>query len=392
MKRAGKFKNLAVIILMLVAVLQINILWFDKISDHNFFCWFYNTQNPTQDDSMSENNSLAENFKMIVKQDQGFCIVYKPSMKQKQISDSFIRQILDNGKFILEDITQDNFFMTEIYNAVCVYDYDFFISNQDFCSCYQKKISNISQAELFNKIFFYDTNEVIFFNSDLNKIYKYALKNKSGSSIPMKQFNLISKDIYSYDRQNNFFYPSYIHKIKATNPYAENSELLMNTVSSKLANFFDNPATKNVENINNIFTFSNGFVSVKYLPNNILEYKNYRSQEKGSSLALDYLAATNFIKNDPYIKNDFILKSYERKDNQYEFYFDYYINNMPLELDKSFLQKNTIRSFIHVTVKNSLVINYEKITFNFGIDSNVIDNKLRHYHKYIFDGALLFQK
>ena len=311
-----------------------------------------------------------------------------------------IKKILDNGKFILEQDVQEDFFDKEIYKAICVYDYNFFINSQDFCICYQKKNNNnISRVNLFNKIFLYDNGEVIFFNSGLNKIYKYSLKDKENKKANLDLNNFISKikleqeHIFLYDNKNHFFYPEQIRDLKIINLYAENNELLMNTISKKLDNFFDNPATKNIENINNIFTFSNEFVLVKYLPNNILEYKNYKSQEKESSLALDYLTAVNFIKNDSFIKNDFILKNYTQKDNKREFYFDYYINNISLELDNAFAKKNNIKNFICVTVKNNLVIKYKKITFNFEPDynNNKINNKSKRFKKYIFDGELLFQ-
>ena len=379
---------------MISAILQVNILWFDKISDHNFFCKYYDLKNPGQKDFLDidiNNNNIAENFKMIVRDNQNFYVLYKPDYKQKKISNMFIKKILDNGKFVLEQDVQDDFFSKEIYNAICIYDYNFFINSHDFCSCYQTKNNNIARVNLFNKIFLYDSGEIIFFNSSLNKIYKYNLKQKFDLGDFINEVKAASNNIFLYDTKNNYFYPDQICNLNIINLYAENSELLMNTISKKLDNFFDNPATKNIENINNIFTFSNEFVLVKYLPNNILEYKNYKSQEKESSPALDYLAAINFIKNDPVIKNNFILKNYSHKDNRSEFYFDYYINNIDLELDKTFSQKNNVKNFICVTVKNNLVIKYKKITFSFEPDNNKINNRLNRFKKYIFDGDLLFQ-
>ena len=60
-------------LLIIIAGVQVYILWFEKISDHNFF---YKIKS---DDNKIDFNGLADNFKMILRDKNNFCLIYKPS-------------------------------------------------------------------------------------------------------------------------------------------------------------------------------------------------------------------------------------------------------------------------------------------------------------------------
>ncbi len=356
----NKVKNVLIIVLAFAAIIQTNILWLEKISRHDFFYGIKNCEKKVL-------HSLAENFRMITKVGDNFSIIYKPNEDEKKITDFVITKVLDEGKFVE---SREFNFEDELSQAVCVYDYSFQISAENFSYCYAKKSGNISRVKMFDKIFFYDNGKVAFANTIENKFYQYRLKdNYSFENLPVSS-NLYDKN---FMRQN-------ISELEIINPYAENGEILMDTIAKKLDIFFNNSATKNSENINNIFTFYNESALVKYFPSNILEYTNYDTGNKNSDLLSDYLTAINFISKDVLITNDYILKNYEENEDESKFYFDYFVDNVPIEI------KNDFTNFICVTVRNNSVGKYKKFVFNFRPTQN---NLSGYFSNYIFYGNSL---
>ena len=104
-------------------------------------------------------------------------------------------------------------------------------------------------------------------------------------------------------------------------------------------------------------------------------------------MELNYLKAIDFITQDLCVKNNFILNSYKKNEDGYEFYFDYFINNLEIELEKDFALKNGIKNFIYVAVKNNIVVEYKKVVFNFVNENDFTD---RTFEKYFFKNDGLF--
>ena len=122
---------------------------------------------------------------------------------------------------------------------------------------------------------------------------------------------------------------------------------------------------------------------MKYHPENILEYTNYETQDKSSNLLSDYETAIDFIKRDECVTNSLILKKYVENANQNDFYFDYVINNMPIEIDNETAKDIKLNNFIYVSVKNGMVSKYKKIAFNFKMTDDFSQSKPI---KYIYKG------
>ena len=87
------------------------------------------------------------------------------------------------------------------------------------------------------------------------------------------------------------------------------------------------------------------------------------------------------------MKNNFILNGYKKNEDGYEFYFDYFINNLGIELEKDFALKNGIKNFIYVAVKNNIVVEYKKVVFNFVNEDDFTDET---FEKYFFKSDGLF--
>lgn len=367
----NKLKNFIIVVLVLSAVIQTNILWLENISYHNFF---YRVKGPEK----KIMHHIAENFRMITRKGKKFSITYKPDEQEKKVTDLAIINILDEGK--MSEQTKFNF-EDGLCKPIFIYDYNFCLSGENFARCYNKKANNISQINAFDKIFFYEDGTISFVDTLKKKLYKYKGKFVFYPEIS-ERYNFIF---------NKKFIPAEIISIpdiKINNPYAKNGDIFMNGIAKKLDMFFDNSATKNIENLNNIFTFSNESVLVKYFPSNVLEYTNYKNSNETSDIISDYAAAINFINDDVFVTNNYILKRYEENGNEHKFYFDYIINNLPIEIENDFAKKTGLDNCISISVKNNLVSKYKKIAFNFEHAQSYSSCKCE---KYVFNGILLSQ-
>ena len=103
----SKIKNFLLVLLIIIAGVQVYILWFEKISDHNFF---YKIKS---DDNKIDSNGLADNFKMILREKNNFCLIYKPSYTQKKFCNLIIKNLSEDN-FCLKKKVEDNFFDLEI--------------------------------------------------------------------------------------------------------------------------------------------------------------------------------------------------------------------------------------------------------------------------------------
>lgn len=381
----SKIKNFVLALLIIIAGVQVYILWLEKISDHNFF---YKIKQINKD--FDDNDCLADNFKMIVRENKNFYLVYKPDSKKKYFYDLMLKN-LEAKSFVFEKKVKDDFFGNEIYKAFCIYDYDFLINRNDFFACLDadKKINDF-KFDCFDKIFFYDHGSIVFFNSKNKFIYKFASKKKIKDEEWIKELKSDEKKIWFYDaNRKKFLCKGNKFNLKIINPYKINNELLMSNIAEKINVLFCNGSVKTSENVNNVFEFFNGDQEIaKYLPDNIIEYVNYKTEEKEVSLCSDYVKAVEFIKKDLCVKNSFILKDYKLNDDYaHEFYFDYFINNLEIGLNKDWGFKNGVKNFICVTVKNNVVLKYKKSVFNFANGDNWIDEIFERY--FFKDGFLL---
>ena len=383
----SKIKNFLLVLLIIIAGVQVYILWFEKISDHNFF---YKIKS---DDNKIDSNGLADNFKMILREKNNFCLIYKPSYTQKKFCNLIIKNLSEDN-FCLKKNVEDNFFDREIYKAFCIYDYNFLIEANNFF--YDLKNDTLANFKLkaFDKIFLYDDGRIIFFNSKNKIVCEYDLKEKIDYKDWFDEINAQEKKYWIYDDvKKKFLCVGKKNILGIINPYKINDELLMDNIAKNINVLFSFGSVKKIENVNNIFEFFNGAQEIiKYFPEHILEYKNYKKEiddknESSFDLELNYLKAVDFIMQDLCVKNNFILKGYKKNKDGYEFYFDYFINNLEIELEKDFALKSGIKNFIYVAVKNNIVVEYKKIVFNFVNEDDFTDET---FEKYFFKSDGLF--
>jgi hypothetical protein len=159
--------------------------------------------------------------------------------------------------------------------------------------------------------------------------------------------------------------------LNIVNPYAE-TELLMGVIEQHINVFFDNPSAKrSFMGEHNVYTFADTTTVVRYFQNNVLEYSRYRIGIGEVGLIGSFNVALNFIESDDHIVDEFFLAGFKQIDDEYVFYFDYIIENLPLILPEEYVGSDlpsghtSINHAIEVTVREGLVVNYRKIVYNF---------------------------
>jgi len=131
--------------------------------------------------------------------------------------------------------------------------------------------------------------------------------------------------------------------------------------------------------VNNILTYSDGQRTVRFFPDNIVEYvallNTTRNQE---GFASSLLAAFDMISKDKEIntpKNHIILSSYsfDEATGRYHFYFDYVRNNQIINIDDKFA-----RHPLEVHVARGQVVYYRRLMLYF---YDAIEIYLENSHK-----------
>lgn len=155
--------------------------------------------------------------------------------------------------------------------------------------------------------------------------------------------------------------------IYATNPYYIDKELLLSDLQNKTKSFF-NDGDKTWSRIDkDSFIFSSDNVIIKYFSNDMLDVSYYKSgTSKTTSIKDAYAIAHSFIENDIYVTNKFYLQYYEQEENKCTFYFNYYIENVPISVPEGSEQN----SHIKIVVENNSITSYKKLVYNYESLSN----------------------
>ena len=150
--------------------------------------------------------------------------------------------------------------------------------------------------------------------------------------------------------------------LEVLNPYAENGNVLMSSVDKKIDMFFPNPASKLPSQAGSVYTYSSEYIVVKYYPDGILEYSNYRapSTDTDDTFITAYLTALAFAARDTNIGNEYYLADYTFENDIWQLSFDYAIADLPVF--------SADRHAIEVSVSNGTVVEYSKITDVFAAD------------------------
>ena len=385
-KKIG-IKNILIFFLVFLAIYQTAYLWFESFSGYNLIYFlknrhlFYNNENTLEHNVESVIINVGEN-KFLRQYENIYISEYKKTF------DEAITETLSKGSYEYKE----KFDLKEIAsNKSILYIFDYDINSSDLDTVFGLDFKKVPKDIVYNTIaleafiedesylkatIFHteedDAHVFILKKEDLAKSIYYIIENFS--NFATKQ-DLSLLTISSGENTKSSFAPAFlegevfVNKIKATNPLEEDGGVLLSSLSKYVYIFFENYYSKFVPNIDDIYTYKDDNIVIKYYPNGVLEYVNYKTSSQTNesfySLAIDFLA------KDTNIKNEFYLTKYEKTEDGAIFYFDYKINNFPIVLSSELKEKTGMESMIEVTVAENEVQKYKRIVYEFEIDETL---------------------
>ncbi len=361
-------KNITIVLLMFTAFIQLSNIW--NINVQSFFGSNY---------AISYEEELALGIlvpsKVLVKKEDILRMAFNTSSVNTANSQELglLREIAQNG--VYKDIEKEGLTASQLVkDADIIYEYPGIIEHTlvgDTLS-----IKN-TQFEKFNVDFdnVYVNNslkEVCFYNSITEDISCFTLDNMNLAT--NYEYNENVGFVYS-DSDINFLVPTVINKdyynLTESNPYSDNSEVLVSTLESKINKYFRYPNEKWTIYGDGNYVFSGEDITVKYYTkNNILEYKNnFETSRKKTDVAAAYAIAKTFIQTDELVVNELVLKKQEKIENSYFFYFNPIINNTEVVFDSELLDY-----YIMIEVNNGVVREYKKYVMNYDTEFTVLYN------------------
>ena len=406
----GRTKIFIIAFLIILSIYQTANLWFENISNYRFFYYFKSLSNLQTEKSQVEyaeksiiinigNDKFIQNFNNISRSNA------------KQVFDEVISIAIRKGKFY----QAENFDISTILNNKCViYKYDYSTTGSEISTIFKSYSKNSLKIESFDLICIVpnvskrDEVQVIFFDTKNSKQYEFILNTSQGAKVYniINKFSLEEDHYYISSFKNGFdlFDKNLFILTWDTNHFNYNNILVQNPISidenisqdileDYIDVFFQNPSIKWHVNAEDTSTYSDESTVVKYNKAGILEYSNYKSGTSQSNKGIFdlYTIAINFLNTDTNIKNEYYLKKYIEDQDKVTFYFDYKINNLPINLAMQTKEKFSMDSMIEVTVSQSKVSKYKRIIFDFFISSqesylskdflNAIDNVIYKQYK-----------
>ena len=394
----GKLTNVAILILIAAAVFQTGKLWLENTESRNFFSFYSSVGKEIKDTDKNYDIIGPEKivvgygnkkFDMLYSGEKGNSIV---SLCEKVINDVFL-----SGSFIkTESINWEAY----IEGKAVIMKYPFYVSSGEYMKGYG--ISNSAFSESVKSINYIvvapgsgssESTYCYFIDGSTSEAYIFML---NGSESPSALYNAIQNMQYSDDDSMeyistvqsgmNIFDSIYVpqwtegeykyNPIKVSSPFmSETGEFDRNKLSECVNNFFDNYVSgEDASNVNNIYTFSNDNVVVKYYDNGVLEYYNYDigAADEEQSLSSAYTISESFIERDKMIIPDLYLSGVETRNDGLVFYYDYAVNNIPVKFSDETEEKLGMNHAVEVVVSNGNVKRYKRYIADFKADESTV--------------------
>lgn len=387
----SKMKNFLIITLVITAVYQTGMLWLDDTTSHNFFYTVFNTL--TSGNKVEPNGvSIINPEKIVVGYgNKKFSVIYPKTDYSTIISsgNDVIKEVIAHGEYIETAAIDWNEYLD---SKAMVYDFSFSVAATEYVKGYKEKGNVItSRVRAFNYIITVPSRtetewaNVYFVDSNSGEAYKFGIvKSKKGATLysEIEKFQQNNKDlVYVSTSQSGFylfkkdvFVPQWSGKflyapLIKTNPYETNGQISISDLGSSIDSFFTDFGTKmgSRDEANNVYMFSDGTTVVKYYPMGVLEYYNYNSYDTNAeqTLASAYNACVNFMKKDSSLLTDVYLSDVKIESEGLIFYFDYTVNDLPINISDNVKEQLGITHAIEVVVGNGAVKKYKKYVYNF---------------------------
>lgn len=384
-----KIMNFVIVALVITAIYQTGELWLEGTNGHNFF---YALTNYFTSDKQGADGDVLLATRYAVGEGEGTFSVYYPdevgNSAMLDMANRALGEILSQKETAPQKSTAD--WKEILANRCIVMQYDFMIASEEYLANY-KELKTNQKLEQFDYITIVPARRsgeeslAYFVNSETNECVLFRGEGGGASTTLYEALTMEDSDmLYVSTGQRtsasvlwrNMFLPQWARlpyqyaALERDFVFEKDGEPSRATLENTVKNFFRNFSVDWSErNEDGIYTFSDSETVVKYYPEEkILEYYSYENYagDTRTGLLEGYQICCNFLKNDNSLQTDIYLADIERTiNNEVIYYFDYAVDNLPVNLSQSLRDRIGSPHAIEVTLRNQAVKEYRRYAVNF---------------------------
>ena len=384
-----KITNFVIVLLVITAIYQTGELWLQGTSGHNFF---YSLVSSITSDRQEADGDVLLATRYAVGEGEGTFSVYYPNevgnSSMLEAANRVLGEILSQSQTAPQKSVAD---WKEILSNRCiVMQYDFMIASEEYLENY-KELKTNEKLERFDYITIVpamrngEESQAYFVNSDTNECVLFS--GDGGSASTALYDSLVNQNdgmryISTGQRTSaavlwrNMFLPQWARLPYEYAPlerefvFEKDGEVSRTALENTVKNFFHNFSVDwSSKDADGTFVFSDSETVVRYYPDiKVLEYYNYENYtgDTRTGLLEGYQICTNFLKNDDSLQTDVYLADIERTiNNEVVYYFDYAVDDLPVNLSQSLRDRIGSPHAIEVTLRNQAVKEYRRYAVNF---------------------------
>ena len=384
-----RITNFIIVALVITAIYQTGELWLEGTSGHNFF---YALAKQLSFGKEEADGDVLLATRYAVGEGEGTFSVYYPdnvgNSTLLETANKALGEILSQSGAFPQKTTAD---WKKILAARCiVMQYDFMIASEEYLENY-KDLKTDQKLEQFDYITIVparrsgEESYASFVNSDTNECVAFHCEG-GGASVALYDSLMADNGDMRYISTGqrtsasvlwrNMFLPQWAYlpyeypALEQEFAFEKDGEPSRATLENTVKNFFRNFSVDWSErDEDGTYTFSDSETVVKYYPDvRILEYYSYENYAGNDRTGLleGYQICCNFLKNDDSLQTDIYLADIERTiNNEVVYYFDYAVDNLPVNLSQNVKDRIGASHAIKVTLRNQAVKEYRRYAVNF---------------------------
>lgn len=385
-------KSIVLSFLIIMSIYQIITLWFDNVSDRNFFYSVINQvasfinepQTQVNKEYMINPRILGvhlgvsdKDFTIFKREDNDYQVILDDSIKA-------IIKVVEEGK--LEGVYEESDFLWE--NRSLVFSLSMPMSKKALASDLDVDVSAFGDMSVVNSLGIIpasdknDQVKVYFISGGIRQIYVYTLSINELQDENTKLLAHIEKAtqieypayISSLKNKIEFFNENvllplesnntyYYSELKLETPYINQQGFETEALENYINQFFENPNLKWTIEYDNVMIYGDDNALIKYSKNGLVEYNGIQNRSNtNQTLSSNYNIAEQFLKKDFLLVNlDYYLSHYEEKDGKTIFYYRYGYDGLPIHLNQEVLLNNKLTYPLEITVENGKVVKYRRL-------------------------------
>ncbi len=384
-----KITNLVIILLVVTAVYQTGRLWLEGTTSHNFF-YAVGEFFQQEDRVEADGNVLLATRYAVGGGDRKFSLYYPDEVGGSALletANQTLNQIISN---ITRGEKMEADWQEMLESKSLVLQYDFTVQTEDYLPGYNK-LNTSQRMDSFDYIVIVPAessgiSSAYFVNSQSNECIRWQASNVSSApdlyaaleeaeNTGLTYIATGQRETYSRMIRRNLFVPQWSEKtysyaaLVRQDCFGSDDNVNRSELENAVSNFFRNFAVDwSRRDESGTYIFSDSSVVVRFYPErDLLEYFSYESYDAQEQTGLleGYQICCDLLKKDSSLKTDVYLADVSRDGNEWTYYFDYAVNNIPVELSDEIQEMIGSKHAIEMTVRDNQVRTYSRYAVNF---------------------------